>query len=277
MMNRLANRRIVTVAALLLPACGMSIANAQVQPPTFTEGKLVFTCREYDARAKHDFTKRPHDATYEIKLSGSITIPKEMDVVCVTEDCQAKSVIDARKISLLKPVLRPVVPNRARDSFNAVVGGVAMVAMDKLECAAHPYLVSKMTIEAWALLAKERKEATVPAKVAEDASDIGYGMKVRLSAMKISNQRDVELTMEILRPEGTGGTILESVIALDEKGKELGGGRWGRGLRIFEGRGRFQAEFQIPPGSNIHNFKCIMVTKHELKAITFTLDGIFQK
>ena len=274
-------RRIVisfSLTLVLVLLMNADRANAQFEAPSFTtKDKMTLTISEYEARSKWDFTERPPESDFEIKLKAMVKLPDDMDLVCITEKIEPKSVVDAKKLNLLKPPARPTLPNRARDNYNAFLGGVAPVDLDRAEYRANPYLIATMTVEAWVLVAKERKEAKIAAKVVEDPVDIGNGMKVRLSAMKINNQRDVDLTIEFTRPEGTGGTILEAVYALDDKGNELGGGRWGKGLRIFEGQGKFTGQFSISGAANIHGFKCVMVTKHELRPVQFEIEGVFQK
>jgi hypothetical protein len=216
---------------------------------------------------------------HHVVLDGLITTPPDTDAVCVTEKLYVSSAEDAEGASLLVPPASgssSALPQHVR--YGAVVNNQTKVQVPNLALTASPYTIACMTLEGEAVIALERKEATLPGNVMSSPVETGIpGVTARITSMQISNAGVVKISTEYTRAEGKDTPIVDAMHAIDEQGKDLGGGRWNLGAETFGAMGRFEFEFKITPGEKIASVKTILVTKYKIVPLRFTLREIFQK
>ncbi len=246
-------------------------------PPSFSSGDLTFAILECSSGSKLDFGTKKERA-YTIGFEGMLQSPSDLDIVCVSEEFHAKRANIAggeSKLEIKRASRRSSSPEDDV-KYNAVFANNANTKMRTTNLTANPFTITELLVKGRIVVATSRAEHEISAIVEEDLIDVGHGIKLRLSAMRIGAKRDADITINYTRAEGSTMAFLESVEVIDDRGKIVGGGRWAKSLRIFASRGTFKAKFNLDEGASVAKLKCVFVTEYEVRPVEFTIDGIFQ-
>jgi hypothetical protein len=267
---------IVTASALLLS----SLSFADV--PAFSSKGLIFDVYEFGAETDMVFytpgAKKPTAGqNYSVKMEGSVRVKdKTLDVVGFTKKIKAVRAKGAGGTSILKSA-KASGDSTWKGGYSGMHSMGAEVELKDVELGANAYTLEEMVVIGQAVIARQRVSKLFDGIVTEDKTRIISGVNLRLSAMKISDKRDVELEIQYDRPAGLSGPILEAVYAVDAQGNELGGGRWDKSPDIFASSIRFKYKFPMGSRAKIDQLKLVFVTVFDIKPYAFTISDVFQR
>lgn len=256
---------------------GFSVAASNAAAPTFkNKQKIELEIGEYKASSELAFAGRKAKREFSVEMETAIHVPDSLDLVCISDEMRVVSAVD-EKGKALNVRSKSRSSSFIKDDFNAVLAGSAKTELKDAKLIANAYTVKSMVVQANVVIGKKRAEVIIPADVVEDRRDVGNGIRMRLSSLKIDSKRMVQLTIDYKRLEGTRGTILESVYLIDNRGNNLGGGRWNKGLSIFAPDMEFKGQYKLAAGATIAKIKCVLLTHYEVTPIEFKVTEIFQQ
>lgn len=256
---------------------GFLVAASDAAAPTFkNKQKVELEIGEYKASSELAFAGRKAKREFSVEMEMAIHVPDALDLVCISDEMRVLSAID-EKGKALNVRSKSRSSSVAKDDFNAILSGSAKTELKDAKLIANAYTVKLMVVQANVVIGKKRAEVIIPADVVEDLRDVGNGIRLRLSSLKIDSKRMVQLTIDYKRLEGTRGTILESVYLIDNRGNNLGGGRWNKGLSIFAPDMEFKGQYKLAAGATISKIKCVLLTQYEVTPIEFKITEIFQQ
>lgn len=268
----------IVIFTLLLMVSSLSLAGM----PSFTSEGLIFDIHEFSAEtdlvyfqpgAKKQKPKREQS----VEIKGAVRIDgKGLDVIGFTKDLKAVRATGAEGASILKPG-KPSNKKPWDEDYSAMSSVGAEVELKDVELVGNPYTLEEVVIMGQALIAKQRSPKILDAIVEEDKTGIIAGVNLRLSSMKISSKREVEIEILYDRPKGFGGPILEAVYAIDADGNTLGGGRWDKAEGVFAASIKFKSKFPIASRAKIDRLKLVFVTVYERKPYAFKVNRVFQQ
>jgi hypothetical protein len=267
---------IVTASVLLFS----SLSFADV--PAFSSKGLIFDVYELGAETDMVFytpsAKKPTASQdYSVKMKGAVRVEdKTLDVVGFTKVLKAVRAKGAGGSSILKPV-KASGDGTWKGGYSGMHLTGAEIELKDVELAANAHTLDEMVVIGQAVIARQRVPKLFDAIVTEDKTRIISGVNLRLSAMKISDKRDVELEIQYDRPAGLSGPILEAVYAVDAQGNELGGGRWDKSPDIFASRIKFKYKFPMQSRAKIDQLKLVFVTVFDIKPYAYTISDVFQR
>ena len=146
-----------------------------------------------------------------------------------------------------------------------------------MELKASPYTIASMEVESKLVIAAKRTPVELPATIMNKAKTIVPGLKVQIKTLSSKRKGIYEVTGDFERASaGTQVAFLDKVFCLDESGKELGGGRFEKGDPMSD-KGKLTCTLSVRDATAIKKLKFIVVTKSEVKPVTFQLKDIFQK
>ena len=240
-----------------------------------TETKLVF----FDPKWLEDSgsSKKRKGPEYSVETKGAIR--KEgpgPDVIAFTEDLVPARATSDQGASILVSE-KSSSKSAWEGKFRAMKDYGAEVELKDAKLTSNPYRLKDLVVMGQALIAQQRETKTLDAIVEEDKVPVVAGISLRLSSMKISNRREVDLDIEYRRREGLGAPVLEAVYAIDSQGNTLGGGVWDKAESIFASEIKFKSKFTIPSRAKIDKLKLVFVTVYEMKPYAFIVDGVFQR
>jgi hypothetical protein len=267
---------IVTASALLLS----SLSFADV--PAFGSKGLIFDIYEFGAKTDIVFytpgAKKPTGSRdYSVGMEGGIRVTdKTLDVVGFTKQLKVARAEGTGGISILKPD-KASGDATWKGGYSGMNLTGAEVELKDVDLAANAHTLEAMVVIGQAVIARQRVPKLFDAIVTEDKTRVISGVNLRLSAMKISDKRDVELEIQYDRPAGLSGPILEAVYAVDAQGNELGGGRWDKSPDIFASSIKFKYKFPMESRAKIDQLKLVFVTVFDVKPYAFTISDVFQR
>lgn len=281
-MKRLA--RLSISLPLLLAVC---LSNAAVVP-SFTSDGLTFDVYNLETDTKQIFfdpkwledsggNNKRKDPEYSVEMKGAIRNKGAgLDVIAFTETLLPARATSDQGASML------VVETSSNKSawegeFSAMKPNGAEVELKDVKLTSNPYRLKDLVVMGQALIAQQRATKILDAIVEEDRVPVVAGINLRLSSMKISSRREVDLEIEYKRREGPGAPVLEAVYAIDAYGNTLGGGVWDKAESIFNSEIKFKGKFVIPPSSKIDKLKLVFVTVYEMKPYAFIVNEVFQR
>lgn len=278
----------MTRIAPLLISLSLLLASAPSSAaavPSFPSDGLIFDAYKLETETELVFfdpkvveqgraLKQPE---YTVEMEGAIRRDdKGLDIIAFTESLTPVRALGNQGTSILLPG-KYSNDSAWKGEFSAMKILGAEVELKDVKLTSNPYRLKEMVVMGHAVIAQQRATKILEAIVEEDKMPVVAGISLRLSSMKISSSREVQLDIEYERTEGPSGPILAAVYAIDAQGNELGGGVWDKSEGIFASNIKFKGKFPIPTRSKIDKLKLIFVTVYELKPYAFIVKDVFQK
>ena len=243
----------------------------------FRDGEYCLTVTGVKSEADANLAV-PAESEYKISIDGLIAPPQDVDAVCAASECTIATAVDADGKERLKPKPRRSYSSSASPDYNAVLGGLAAVKVDKAELLATPFSLDRMGLTNEVIIAKKREDKKLPAVVMEDFAKLANGVQVRVTSLNMSARRKFTVSVAYKRPAaGTQGAFLESIFVIDRDGKEIGGGRWTRGGGPFGSTGNFIGEYDLDSAQVHDSFRFVVVTSSEKKPVRFDVKDVFRR
>lgn len=223
---------------------------------------------------------------HTLEFAGLLQPPDKEDVLCFSTTLVAKSVEDARGRDLLLPQrkrndskkFRALVPSL---KFKGRRGDPLYLCETELESITlnRPGSeVDKLVVAATAIIVKDRATEEIGAVVADRFNDVGFGTSVQVSAIEVDRKSEMTVTLNVKHTGNKDLPVIDSVYALDKRGKVMGGGRWANELELF-GK-RYQVELVFPlvgDETSIDKFRVVLATKYDIEQVELTIEELFQK
>ncbi|MFP4054981.1 MAG: hypothetical protein ACLFV7_14065, partial [Phycisphaerae bacterium] len=200
-----------------------------------------------------------------------------IDAVGVSYRLRVNKAIDADGNDILvKDTSRPRRKHRS-GAYAAFHNKLGKVEVYNAELRQNAFAIRTLDVSAKLVIAQERTTASLPAVVMEKPELIHKDIKLRISGLKMSDQRVLTLTARVQkRWDGLKGAFVESVYALDKDGKRIGGGRWTKG-DPFGDNSKITYEFLVDKGQVHSSFEFVVCTKFKTQVIDFEVTDIFQQ
>ena len=253
--------------------------------PVFrNRGGFALAVSEYEAKTEASFLKGKK-AEYTLSIEGLLQAPKDVDVLCFATKMTAQSAIGDRRKNLLVPQrkksaikdFKAVLPMQDFKTRRSEPMPLSKSELSKVELDRPAYEIETLEVEVAAVVVEKRTSEEVPAIVADRYIDIGNDTEVKITGKEISDKRVMTVTLNVKRAAGTRSAIIDSVIALDEDGKEVGGGRWQNDLDLFSRGYDVEVEFPLKGKESIESLRIVLATKYEVQRVRLEIEGLFQR
>jgi hypothetical protein len=214
---------------------------------------------------------------HELDMEGSIRRPNDVDAVCVSNRLRVDGALDADGTDIyIKEEVRRGGKHRS-GAYTAFHDGLAKIEVHNAELRKNAHAIQKLGTSAKIVVATDRTSQTLPAVVMEKYTKIHNDILVRISGLKMDENRVLSLTTRCRkRFDGLKGAFIESVYALDSEGKRIGGGRWVKGDPFGE-RSKITYEFKVDKERTHASFEFLICTKFDTKVYSFVTTELFQK
>ncbi len=255
--------------------------------PTFaSSSNYKLAVAELEARSKLDLST-PGQRDHSFSLEGFVAAPAEDDAVGILHKLKVLRAVDAEEHSVLK--IKPPSshggmgsggrksPSRYEANLYAFChDGVAPIEVPRTALRRSAYTLNELLLGAAAVLAEEREEKETRAIVMEEPLTLVPGVRIRVTSLQMTRSRELNVTCKCERPRAGGGPFVERVTVLDEDRKVLATGRWNQG-DAWAKSPTLSAKLDFP-GQKVHKYlRFTIVTKYQVKRMTFQVTGIFQK
>ena len=225
-------------------------------------------------------------STYSLDIEGSCKMPEDVDGVLITEQIRVLKALTVTG----KGMRRPPKARKSKRSGSKYRSGtfipilrlaknlhVAEVEVSKLELKANPYLIDKLETELVVIVAVDRIDKSLPAKVSQTVRELAPGLKARVSSMQISSKRELTVELNCLRQfAGPKGPFIEAIRAIDDDGKTIGQARIIDGDPLGQ-KGKVKANFPLSGKAEPADLIVTIITEAKIRKIPFEITGIFQK
>ena len=223
-------------------------------------------------------------AEHEVTLAGWLRGPKDADVLCFSAALQAVSAEDDRGKELLLPNRRrgqaqyaavlphPKYCNRKGEPILLSSAELGRVALSR-----PGYEVKRLTVQATAVVVREKQSSELPAIVADRYTDVGHGHQVQVASMQVDKRGVMTLKLNVRREGGDRTPVIESLYALNDKGEVIGGGRWTNQLDLFGGKYDVEMVFPLNAEKTAAKLRLDFATDYDVKTLEFKLDRPFQR
>jgi hypothetical protein len=220
---------------------------------------------------------------HSIELSGLLQAPDKEDALCFSSTLIVKSVEDARG----RDIMRPQRKKRKDLKFNALIPSLEYkdrrgeplqlceTELDAVELNRPGSEVAEMVVVATTVVVKQRTTEEIDAEVSDRYYDIGLGSSIQVSSMEIGKKSEMTVKLKIKHTGNKDIPVIDSVIALDSRGKPLGGGRWTNELELFAKS--YDVELKFPlKGQDVAKFQVILATEYDIEQVELTIEDLFQ-
>ena len=223
---------------------------------------------------------------HTIELAGLLQAPKDEDVLCFSSTIFAKSAEDARGKDLLLPQRK----RKTDKKFLALLpsltykdkrGDPLMLCLSELDSVSlnRPGTdIDELVVVATALTVKKRESQAISAEVASQYIDIGFGTSVQVSSIEVDKKSEMTVKLIVKHTGNKDLPVIDSVYALDQRGKKMGGGRWTNELELFSKRYELDLVFSLNGDEKtIDQFQIVLATKYEVQEIELTIEDLFSR
>lgn len=222
---------------------------------------------------------------HSLELEGLLQAPKGMDVLCFSSTLLVESVEDARGKDLLLPQrrkkknseFRALVPSLKYKDRRGEPLSLCLAELDSVELDRPGTEVAELVVTARAVVVKKRASEQISAEVSATYHDVGYGTSVQVSSIE-ADKGEMTVKLSVKHTGNKDLPVIDSVFALDSRGKKMGGGRWSNDLELF-GK-RYEVELVFPLTGNaksIDQFQVVLATEFEVEEIEFTIEDLFSR
>jgi hypothetical protein len=240
---------------------------------------------EYSLQTDAEFLN-DDDPEHTLELAGLLQSPEKEDVLCFSTTLAVKEVEDARGRDLLRPGRKrnqskkfmALVPSmkykdRRGDPLYLCESELESISLDRPGTE-----VDKLVVVATAIIVKDRETKEISADVADRFNDVGFGTSVQVSSIEVDKKSEMTVSLSVKHTGNKDLPVIDSVYALDKRGKRMGGGRWSNELELF-GK-RYEVELVFPligDEKSIDQFQIVLATEYEIEKIELTIEDLFQK
>ena len=205
---------------------------------------------------------------YTVSMEGSLEAPADLDAVAVCKRFRIRSVADQQGADMGAKL--ETTPS-GHVAYAALHSQVAQVELPRTDLRRDAAIIGGMGLDTDIIVASQRQEVKIPAVVMEDFKEVSAGLSLRVRSLQMSAARELSVSLDYKRTaDGTAGTFIEKIYALDPDGKDLGGGRWTDG-DPFGQTGAFTAKFHLA-GTQVHQlFRLVLVTQNQVRPLAFDL------
>ncbi|MEM9108568.1 MAG: hypothetical protein AAGC72_00935 [Planctomycetota bacterium] len=227
---------------------------------------------------------RGESAEHSLKFSALLQPPDDEDVLCFASTMVAKYANDEDGKDMLRPKRR----RNNQQKFYALLPslqyktgrGTPMVLceseLEEIVLKRSGSGVYELAVVATAILVKEREIEEVAPEVSRNYTDIGHGTTVRVSSSEIDDKGEMTLKLAFKHVGNRDIPVIDSVFALNDRGKRIGGGRWTNELELF-GRG-YDVEMEFPlKDRDVEKLEIVLATEYDIEQIEFVIEDVFQQ
>jgi len=223
-------------------------------------------------------------AEHSISLSGLLQPPERADVLCFATALLADSAEDDRGKDLLLPQrrrkdaqYRALLPSSAYQTRRGDPLLLSEVTMESASLKRPGYEVQELVVIASAVVVEERESEEIDAEVVDRYIDIGNDTEVKVSAKEVDKGGEMTVKLNVKRTGNKTSPVIDSVYALNKKGKAIGGGRWTNELDLFA-KG-YEVELIFPLSGDedsVEKLRIVLATEYEIEEVKLTVDGLFK-
>jgi len=275
-----------TLALLTLLAAPAALADDlddQGLPVVRNRAGYALAVTEYSTATDASFQNN-EPAEHTLSLEALVRPEEDADVLCFATTLVATSARGDRRKELLLPgraergkEFKAVLPMPAYKTRRGEPIALSAAELSKVELSRPAYEVRTLTCEIDAVLVERRDSETVPAIVADRYIELGHDTRVKVAAMEVNNKGIMTIKMNVKRPPGRRGAVVDSVYALDDDGDAVGGGRWQNELDLFADAYDVELEFPLEGKPTIPSLRIVLATEYEVKPVRFEIEGLFQQ
>lgn len=223
---------------------------------------------------------------HTLELSGLLQPPDKADVLCFSTTLLAESAEDARGKDLLLPQRRR---GNKDQQFKALLPSseyrtrrgepllLSPVTLDSIELDQAGYRVEELTVVATAVVVEDRESEEIDAEVSGEFIDIGHDMQVRVSSKEVDKKGEMTVKLNVKRSGDKRSPVIDSLYALNKKGKPIGGGRWTNELDLFAKGYEVELIFPLTGDENsVDQLRIVLATEYEIEDIELVIEELFQ-
>ena len=185
-----------------------------------------------------------------------------------------------------KDILGEKVSKKPSPTFSPVakIGdqNIGQVDLGVTDLTANPYTIKSFRVRTDVIIASKTENKVVESDVVGFSPlDADGTLMVRIKTLDFDvKQSELHVTVAYKRSDaGIEGAFLDSVYAVDSKGKDIAGGRWdGKGGQPFGQEGTLVFIFRLDDKRAVgKTYRLVAVTKNVQESVEFDLRDIFQK
>ncbi|MFK7790734.1 MAG: hypothetical protein AB8C95_14730 [Phycisphaeraceae bacterium] len=227
------------------------------------------------------------DPEHSIELAGLLQAPEDEDVLCFSTTLLVKSAENSRGKDLLLPQrrrsnkdkkFRALVPSLKYKNRRGEPLMLSLAELDSLSLDRPGTELAELVLVATAVIVEERESEEISAQVADSYNDIGFSTSVQVSSIEVDKKSEMTVKLNVKHTGNKDLPVIDSVYALDRRGKVLGGGRWSNELELFGNR--YEIELAFPVDGNeksIDQLRIVLATEYEIEQIEFTIEDLFTR
>lgn len=223
---------------------------------------------------------------HTLELSGLLQPPEKADVLCFSTTLLAESAENARGKDLLLPqrrrgkeqVFRALVPSEDYKSRRGDPLLLSEVSLDAIELDEAGYLVEQLTLTATAVVVKDRESEEIDAEVSGEFINVGNKMQVRVSAKEVDKKGEMTVKLNVKRSGDKRSAVIDSLYALNKRGKPIGGGRWTNELDLFAKSYEVELVFPLTGDEDsVDQLRIVLATDYDIKEVDLVVEDLFEK
>lgn len=271
----------VLLADLLTPARADDLDRLKL--PIVRSDDYALAITAYSANSEADLIKG-RATEHSLSLDGLLYAEEDEDVLCFQTRLVAKSALDDRDEELLDFKRGKKDQNYAAVLPNADFPGrggkpipLTGVELADIDLQAPAYKVETLILEATAVVIKEREDEELSAEVADRFVDLGHDIQVQVTAKEVDAKGMMTIKLDLRRARGDKGALVDSLYALNSRGKVIGGGRWTNELDLFAGAYEVEMVFPLNQERTVDKLRLVLATEYEVQKVQFEIEELFQK
>lgn len=290
MRRTLTNALGATAFALIAFAIALPVAHADdledLGLPAFRD-RAGFVLGITDYRLETDADLLEGDGPeHAFEFNALLQAPDDEDVLCFATTLRIESAQDSRGRNLLAPQRRRNTDNK----FNPLVASstyknrrgepllLCPAELDSVGLSRPATEVDELVVVARAVVVKDRTSEQIRAEVADRFNDIGSGTSVRVTSIEIDRKSEMTVSLSVKHTGNRDLPVIDSIYALDRRGKTLGGGRWTSELELFAKRYELELAFPVQGDQrSVDQFRIVLATEYEVKDIAFRIEDVFSR
>lgn len=223
-------------------------------------------------------------AEHTLEFVGLLQPPDDEDILCFASTLAAEHAYDSRGKDLLRPQRRrnkelkfhALLPSLKYKSGKGKPMLICESELDPITLKRSGSEVYELGVVATAILVEERKVEEIAAEVSRDYIDIGYGTTVRVSSSEIDKKDEMTVKLDFKHRGTRDIPVIDSVFALNDRGKRIGGGRWTNELELF-GKGYEVELVFLLQDRDVDKFEIVLATEYKIEKVEFTIKDVFQQ
>lgn len=222
---------------------------------------------------------------HTIDLAGLLQPPDRADVLCFSTTMLAASAEDSRGKDLLLPqrrkgreqVFKALVPSAEYKDRKGDPLLLSPVTLESIELDEAGYGVEELTVIATAVVVEDRESEEIDAEVSGEFIDIGHDMQVRVSSKEVDKKGEMTVKLNVKRSGDRRSPVIDSLYALNKKGKPIGGGRWTNELDLFAKGYEVELIFPLTGDENsVDQLRIVLATDYDIEEVELVIEDLFE-